>query len=329
MRNKILYILIIGLLSCLLVSCSTIIDDESVAAQDSIGVNFTLSMNGVDNNVSRSSSVINSVNYENNIDPTLFRVLANTSDGNVREVFISSIIKNPTLENVYNISGRLNSNYSIEKIVVLANCDKSFNPTTSSLRDLTYNYNYADFNPLVSARYIPMWGEKRLNVTLKPGTSTDIGTISLMRAMAKISIKLIGEEDLTQVTMGRCNNIGRSVPDVANLNESFTEAIIPTIPVGATKSQSVVFFKINNKEAFIYLPEQNKSDKLRMIVTVGAKNYDLDFREYNNNLSFFDVLRNYHYHYDVSVKKVDEKISFNVKYNVVDWGTETVDIEFN
>lgn len=325
MRIQTLYIM--TLLAGLLVSCSSIPDEEIIRERDQVGISFTLSMNsaGVSSRTLTSDQV---TDYENTIDPGQFRVLAYNTDGNVHEVTIFSIEQ--ISNNTYKISGVLEGNHRVNKVVILTNCDTSFNSSTSPLNSLIYNYSSSRFNPEAPLSYLPMWGEKAITSTLEPGKSTNLGTIYLMRAMAKVSVKAMGQEELSSITMAQVNDRGLCVPDSRNVTGSGENLSVtaPTIPGGTGKIATVGFYMLNSREAFIYLPEQSKNDQLQMIVRLGGKDYTLYFKDYSSN-EYFDVSRNTYYEYKVTVKQNVPDLDFKVEYKVVPWGSENIDIGFD
>lgn len=336
MKKWTLHIYIAALLASLLVSCSTILDEGIIQAQDDkVGITFTLSMNGV-GAATRSLTEGAVTRYENTIDQDNFRVLAYTTDGNVHEVAIYFIEKVKEKENTYKISGELKGTHAVNKVVVLANCDKSFNPAVSTLDKLAYSYSESNFNPESPKSYIPMWGEKEIAAPLKQGESTDIGTIGLLRAMAKISVISIGLEELGCVTLKSVNNKGSVVPDNGNIAEAGEDlsATAPTIPAGVSKIDDVLFYTLNSKEAFVYLPEQAEysgQNKLEMGISLGGKDYTLPFMDYRTSPyphgDAYPVLRNIHYQYRITAKASD--LDFKVEYEVVPWDVEKIEIGFN
>lgn len=328
MKKCTIHIYIMAILASLLASCTSIVDEEAIREQDKTGISFTLSMNSVDA-TSRALTENRVTQYENTIDQDKFRILAYTADGKAHEVTIFYI--NKTSENVYQISGELNNVSAIKKVVVLANCYSDYN-LTDELSSLLYTYSTPDMNPESPKAYIPMWGEKTTDAFLKPGTSTDLGLIYLMRAMAKISVKSTGAEDLNSVSWNNANDKGNFVPAPANVTGTGDNLLVtaPTIPAGVTKIASLPFYKLDNKEAFIYLPEQKREDISKMIIKLGGKDYTLpfmDYREFEQGASC-PVLRNTHYLFNVSVKAA-ANLDFKVEYKVVPWGTEDIEIDFN
>lgn len=326
MKKCIIHIYIMALLASLLASCSSILDEETNRGQDKIGIIFTLSMNSV-GATSRALTADRVTQYENTIDQDKFRILAYTADGKAHEVTIFSMSK--ISDSTYEISGELKGVYAINKVVVLANCYSSYN-LADKLSLLLYTYSNSDMNPESPKTYIPMWGEKAINATLRPGTSTDLGMIYLMRAMAKISVKSTGKEELNSVTLQNVNDRGYFIStNVIGTGEDLS-VTSPTIPSGISKMKPLPFYKLDNKEAFIYLPEQERRDRPKMIIKLGGKDYTLpfmDYREFEQGASC-PVLRNTHYLFNVSVKAA-ANLDFKVEYKVVPWGTEDIEIDFN
>lgn len=313
MKKWTLHLYIITLLASLLVSCSSILDEKVIQAQDKVGITFTLSMNSV-GATSRSLTPNIITQYENTIDQDKFRVLAYTTSGEAHEITIFSMQK--ISENTYEISGELKGNHVVDKVVVLANCDKSFNPITSSLDMLTYNYLESAFNPESPQSYIPMWGVKKITTPLELGTSTNIGTISLLRAMAKIQVALseisIGCE-LTQVTMTQYNKKGACVPNSFNSVDDTSDVTEATIPNEVTIGSNLDFYKTSDGSYLLYLPEyKNSSNQYLASISVTVKDINkvdhkknIQFGKYDSGAfanKYWDILRNHYYAFNLRLE---------------------------
>lgn len=325
MKKWTIHIYIIVLLASLLVSCSSILDEENVQAQDKIGITFTLSMNSV-GTTSRSLNPDMVTQYENTIDQDKFRVLAYTTSGEVREVTIFSMQK--ISENTYEISGELKGKYAVDKVVILANCDTGFDPSNTTLDMLTYSYLESDFNPESPKSYIPMWGVKKITTPLELGASNNIGTISLLRAMTKIQVALsevsIGCE-LTQVAMTRYNKQGTCVPSTFESVDETSDITEATIPNKVTLGSNLDFFKMSDGSYILYLPEYKNSgnqDIAGISVTVkDINNVDhkqtIKFGEYNSGAfanKYWDILRNHYYTFKLRLEvAADGDLNLEVK----------------
>ena len=89
--------------------------------------------------------------------------------------------------------------------------------TDATIANLAFNYLGSGELPK-----IPMWGTKgvdeKTNLTVKLGTRQDIGTISLLRAVSKVTVKLSGNSEdlkgysLTSVTVKNYNKSGYVLP---------------------------------------------------------------------------------------------------------------------
>lgn len=328
MKKWILHIYIIGLLTSILVSCSSTLDEEIIREQDGrVGISFTMSLNSV-GAASRSLSSDMVAQYENMIAQDKFRVLAYTTDGNMHEVTIFSM--NKISESTYEISGELTGKHLVNKVMVLANCDKSFNPFISSLNLLTYNYSDgSDFNPESPRNYIPMWGVKAFKTTLEPGTNTNIGTINLLRAMAKVQVALSDQSfgcELTQVKMTRYNDTGACVPGSFENVDETDDVDVATVPDDVMQGSDLAFHQVGDKSYMLYLPEyininnQNSADITVSVNDVNNVTRTKTFKigKYSSNGEWtgtqWDILRNHYYKFDIFLKvSAEGKLNLEVK----------------
>lgn len=318
MNKRTLQWYIIALLTSLLVSsCSSILDEEDIQMQDKVGITFTLSMNSVAPAL-RSLSPNMATQYENTIDQNKFRVLAYTPDGKTHEVTIFSITK--ISDGTYEISGELKGNHTVNKVMILANCDQGSAPVLPSLKNLTYAYSRDDFNPESPKSYIPMWGVKKIATPLEPRKSTHIGTISLLRAMAKIQVALSEESigcELTRVAVTQYNTRGACVPspfESLDETEQITEATIPdSVPTGS----DLPFYLMADKSYVLYLPEyQNKNNQFVAYISVTVR--DINGVDHRKNIKFgkyasgifaneyWNMLRNHYYAFNLSLRVTAE-----------------------
>lgn len=173
---------------------------------------------------------------------------------------------------------------------------------------------------------IPMYGVKTCSVSLEAGKNCYIGTIYLLRAMAKVEV--VCREgaglELASVTLSGYNDKGFCAPYGMESNTSYVSG--PHIPADAvTVNDATLGFRIseNKDRAVIYIPEyRNKGSDVtpcRLSVTFTdneGMTYPVEFCEYENGKATdtrFDILRNVCYRFTV-----DKQTEFTV--DVVPYG---------
>ena len=236
--------------------------------------------------------------------------LVATSDPNIYDVTGSILVDKLNLK-----SGKFDG-----QIMIYANMDgvneaSDFNETM--VDNLTFAAN-------TGKHTIPMWGLKQLSVSMEAGKQTNIGTINLLRAEAKINVFLrsdmLGNCELINVKLSCANKQGYCLPeyknikgleDVQNLaHDAFTHFL--TKDDG--KSTDV---EMTNKS--IYVPEyENKvstenrtSRQDAAVIKLTLKDnrdgkttdYTLPFVEYDTNgaptQKAMDIVRDHYYKFEV------------------------------
>lgn len=172
--------------------------------------------------------------------------------------------------------------------------------------------------PSASFVAIPMWGVQKQDFSsLAPNSTLNIGDVHLLRAMAKVVIDKSVESDnyintLKSVTVSTTNSKGYLLP-LAWQNIEMTKGLdrnaLRVPDQMPTEPKTFVFNNENHVE--FYLPEiknQTGDNELRLTLTfdteMGEKSGVLYFREYKDGAptgTFYDVRRNYLYHYIVSM----------------------------
>lgn len=80
-----------------------------------------------------------------------------------------------------------------KKVMILANCGSA--AASDNIADITYSADRTD-------GFIPMWGVRSFK-SLTKGESNDLGDIHLLRAMAKVSLKLRSDMESRGYTVGK------------------------------------------------------------------------------------------------------------------------------
>ena len=202
MKKWFLHILLLaGLFGVLTTSCSQEEFLEEVTGRgekEKVTVCFSIAMNGTE---SRSRASWNNndnpktgVGFENDIDfsPENFEVKLTLPQDNAPTVqnTVQNIVYWKTADNVYEFVGEVeisnpsNTTYENAKVEIFANIAKE---------EREFEVNYTKY-PGRGVDYIPMWGIHTFNeLSLIPGERNPLGTIYLLRAMAKIEVTLSDE----------------------------------------------------------------------------------------------------------------------------------------
>ena len=94
-----------------------------------------------------------------------------------------------------------------KKVMILANCGSA--AASNEIADITYSADRTD-------GFIPMWGVRSFT-SLTKGESNDLGDIHLLRAMAKVSLKLRSDMEsrgysVGKLTLNHRNTLGYCLP---------------------------------------------------------------------------------------------------------------------
>lgn len=212
-----------------------------------------------------------------------------------------------------------NTNY---KIMAFANCPSIDNPSNISTLDYTR----------ANVSYIPMWGVTTTTFDLTPGESDDIGSIDLLRAMAKVEVFMDAEGyTIDKISVDKSNPQGYCLPNGYNSvsetdrldMEGETPASFNPYTSGTPESKAA------DGQHYIYLPEYDNSTKPAKIqVTVNDKPYDLEFKDYENGVPTgdpYDIVRNHIYRYTITGVN-DGKLV--IKYKAMLWELVTSEIGY-
>ncbi|WP_297273399.1 hypothetical protein [uncultured Bacteroides sp.] len=278
--------------------------------------------------------------YENRIAPDDVQViLFNTSGDRVATVEILSYYPLNDGSDDYRFigsvtaeDGTLTSGQSY-KLMVFANCGTF--AADSDLGSLFFTYNEA--NVKAESQLIPMWGVITPTLTLEKGKQQDLGTIDLLRAMAKIEINLAstisGTHTITGATLSKYNSRGYCLPkdyaaventkeleqETGNSKDTFNPCI--NAPVSSDLAFS---YSEDKKTAWLYIPEYDNSptDAATISITLSdgsnTTTGTLEFKDYANGTATgdaHDIVRNHIYRYTVNV----ETSKLTVQYKALPW----------
>lgn len=341
------------LIALLAMGCSeeTTLSPDAQAEEDQVQVTFTLALGGQADVQTRAAGdpwepgykpgdIGNSL--DNRIDPKQLHVVLYKGDDPLKKNEYIGEVKNlvyfaTNQPNVYQFIGslpidsqHLNGQELSAKLVVYANWGTDFKPTNTRL-DLITNPTFAQTTP-----YIPMWGIKTLNITLTPGVRTDIGSIYLLRAMAKVVVRLSEKaraNGFTQIAsiLTRYNEKGYCLPaDFAQVNHT-TEIKENLHTDSSFISQSSLNLNSEGDSCAIYIPEYqneptadanttNKAAQIQVTLTNQSGetvNGTIDFKQYKDGVAQkgtdYNILRNHLYRFTVNV--LDRELSVQAE----DW----------
>ncbi|MBQ6086999.1 MAG: FimB/Mfa2 family fimbrial subunit [Bacteroidales bacterium] len=294
------------------------------------------------------------VEYDNYIDlDNVQMLLFDTSDKYVGT--LSDMTHFKTGENVYQYLGTAPSEIAAGdyKFVVLANCDAAgltANSTIADLDDLTYDLLAESGN----SEYIPMWGVLKATLTLIAGNRQEIGTIHLLRAVSKVTVKLEAQEGATgnplrdyslkKVAISNYNKSGYVTPTGAATAETTTELNLDAslhayASAGTNKEFAVA--ATGDTELTFYLPEFDNANAdtpavltVYLTKTVGEGesattiNFDapIQFCDYftsgdnkgkPDTSKPYNIIRNHNYQFQIY--SVSDDGALYVKPTVADW----------
>lgn len=334
MKTTSLHIAFAALLSLLLLaSCSR--NDEVAVAEGGKGkvyVTLTLSINGEEVGSratwnTEQDTDEEGVGWENKIDDLQILIYDDADEyvGTVEDLFASNS------QYVGTLSGT-NWQSGIYKFVVLANFTAS-NTRLADLASIHYNQN---------AEYIPMWGVLKSQFKFAAGERTNIGSIDLLRAMAKVEVNFAesfpSDYEIGAITISPYNTQGyclpagyESVETTGALDREEAGTAYSFNPLAASASTSSLIFTEENGKYYIYLPEyeNTETNAAKIKVTVNGEPYELEFKDYENGApkegTQYDIVRNHIYRYTITGVN-DGKLV--IKYKAMLWELVTSEIGY-
>ena len=234
------------------------------------------------------------------------------------------------------------------RFMVIANC-------TSKNYGISYNGNMPNLAGLVFPTplkgSIPMWGVYTKELTELPANNRvlDLGSVSMLRAVAKIGIKLsedvAKEYSLVDIKLNYANPNGYCLPE--HWNKTATTELLEHDEVFRPNTDADLVTDINAKTSslvtgayYMYVPETANNaapNDLSIAVTLKKDGELIEF-PYENGIRFckyengqptdenFNIVRNHFYDYTIT------EVSVGLKMNLVvaEWEDEPVwDLEFS
>ena len=299
---------------CMVMAACSDSDDDAVGTED-VSVAFTLTVadatstradnDGWDDYSPAQDGILN----ENMVNTDDIIIAIYDDKGNkvdiVEDLRVTKISDASGTGTMYAITGVWrNAKPNVERakrLMVMANCNTSVwgDPST-----LTY-----DLLP-EERKYIPMWGVVKIPATLTLGKQNKLHNIRMLRAMAKVSVKL--RDDMTDygyaigsMTVNNYNTKGYCVPKTFNEVDN-------TSDVRFANSLNVLDSHADNialsTTAPLYLPEYDNSGTNPTTITVKLNRngklegtYTLYFRNYDSDGKptgpTYPIQRNHYYQY--------------------------------
>ena len=290
-------------------------DDDAVGMND-VSVAFTLTV--ADAATTRGGENEGWDNYNPGQDGILNENSINTNDvviaiydgegkkvDDVEDLRVTKISDASGTGTMYAITGVWrNAKPNVEKakrVMVMANCNASVwkDPST-----LTYNIDTE------TRKYIPMWGVVAIPATLTLGKQNQLPNIQMLRAMAKVSVKLRTDMaaygyTISSMTVNNYNTKGYCVPNTFNKVDN-------TEDIRFNNSLYVLESPAHNialsTTAPLYLPEYDNSGANPTTITVNLDRngthegtYTLEFRQYDTDGkptgTPYPIQRNHYYEY--------------------------------
>lgn len=291
-------------------------DDDAVGMND-VSVAFTLTV--ADAATTRSGENEGWDDYSPGQDGILNENSINTNDvviaiydgdgkwvDNVEDLRVTKISDTSgTTGTMYAITGVWrNAKQNVERakrVMVMANCNTS---VWSDPSKLTYDLLPGE------RKYIPMWGVVAIPATLTLGKQNQLPNIQMLRAMAKVSVKL--RKDMTDygyaigsMTVNNYNTQGYCVPKTFNeVNNTSEVRFAKSLNVSNSHADNIAL----STTAPLYLPEYDNSGTNPTTITVNLKRngtlegtYTLEFRNYDTDGkptgTPYPIQRNHYYQY--------------------------------
>ena len=213
-----------------------------------------------------------------------------------------------------------------KKIMVFANCGTSI-VTPGNIQNLAFARS-------ATTQYIPMWGVTTLTNELEMGKSNNLGTIDMLRSLAKVKVRLADGMKARNYSLGAMqlnnyNTSGYTLPLTYNTAAS-TAAIRfgNSLHANSSWAQSIAMTGNDDESIMLYIPEYDninaatdrKATISLQLMRDGEEegNYTLHFCNYTpegapDAASTYNIQRNHYYEYTVGRTDDQVKIVLNVK----------------
>ena len=344
MKKFFLHMLLVSVLGMLTVSCRDEYEEAMAPESSKAQVVFSVAM---DTPVSRTRAA---ETWGNNDDPSapgtpfdnridIDQLIVKIVDGNGDEYKITDIMKWKSGDNGYKFVGVVKDvteaiTLTDAKVYVYANMGTE-TPAETFEQD---------------ADYIPMWGVKKVSLSFAPGKRENAGEISLLRAMAKLEVKLANNEEmneykLTSAKLNKYNKKGNTHPTLTDGFNGNTESLglegvlnMKNIDEADAGTDLALTKTEDGSSYVVYLPEvvngTSETDWLKISVTLKEKKgdgtetgsfYIMNYppQDQNQEPEAINIVRNHWYQYTINGFAASE---IQVSYNAVDWNNVNITI---
>lgn len=255
------------------------------------------------------------------------------SEGNRIDTDADGYMPEDNISNLYHFDGTLMADEGVltvgtdYKMVVYANLPQSQATRVNSgeslgaLSDLTFT-RFAHNDLVKDTDFIPMWGVRTVSLGMTQGELQDLGTIYVLRAMAKVQVKLSSSlvaagYTLTGMNINNANGTGYVLPAGAQV-KSATEELDLQSCFNALKTSSYVSPSVSSdgsSSLVMYVPEkQNRNSDASEISLEFSYNGNqslspettIKFTQYvggkpsQNADDVYDIVRNHNYVFEIN-----------------------------
>ena len=330
MHNRLSYLLL-GLWVTLAVACGSIYD-QGQCADFSQKITFRLSVADSATRTTWGDEYASTIgtSFDNMIRLDDMRVVIYSAADNTLVGEVASLIHWQVAENQYQFVGDM-SHLGLTagneyKIMVYAAC-----PNSATAEGMTFELTDLEYQNGA----IPMWGVKQIALNLSD--NQDIGTISLLRAAAKVEVTLgaaLADYTIQSVTINSVNRYGYCLPSVWQ-SATETSDIVRSQSMNEyrsiyTPAGGVEFVALSPSSRVLYIPEYCNTDALtpsaKLSITLSDSsnntitfNDAVSFATYTdgkvNEGTAYDIVRNNYYNFNIT----GIAGGLTIDYKVADW----------
>lgn len=360
MKKWFLHILLLaGLFGVLTTSCS---QEEGLELSDEkVQVMFTIALDdssarsratwgdNYDNNDTNDYDSAIGDDFDNYIDPDKFFVKLTLTDAENKTTTydvqnIAYWQQSNSNKNIYEFVGEVEvsisktTSYTKAKVMVYANMTPATEEKNKGKETFATNY---DTYPGTGVQYIPMWGVQTIsNLSLTPGARNMLPDIYLLRAMAKVEVIMKDTDPnhaISNIKLNHYNTMGYCLPEgwdettTAATTDLELENVIRPLTNKRETNESFTESTVSGYKCFtIYVPEyrniapdsQTSVTPSTITVTIGDKDYDIEFKKYADGAATdvaYNIVRNHIYRYTIIAVNTAVDVPLTLEYMVMDW----------
>ena len=337
MHNRFTYLLL-GLWATLFVACGSIYDQgQCIDSEKKITFCLSVADEGTRTTWGDDYDSAIGTSFDNMIRLDALRVAVHNASDNTLVGEVAELVHWQVADNLYRFVGdmsHLNLTAGNQyKIMVYAAC-----PSSQEADNLTFDFSSLEY----LNGEIPMWGVKQATLSLVG--NQDIGTISVLRAAAKVEVNLgeaLSDYTIESVTINAINRYGYCLPS-AWQSATATTDIVRSASMNEyrsiyTPAGGVEFAEVTPTSRVLYIPEYGNTDPLtpEAKLTVKLRDNNNNLLTFDNAISFatytagkinagtaYDIVRNHLYRYNIT----GVAGGLTIDYKVADWDEgESVD----